>query len=465
MKRRSAAVYSGAVMTYLIETYGCQMNKAESAALESLFRERGWSPAPALPPNATVEPGTAPDFVLINTCSVRITAENRAWGRIDHWAGEKQRLARESGRRLVLAVTGCMAERMKKEIRVRQPAVDHVIGTFQKQAFGLVVDAAGKGLALEEVEESPSFVFAESYHEPSSFRSFVPIMHGCDNFCTYCIVPHIRGRETSRDPASILAELDALAAQGVREVTFLGQNVNSYRWEGPGGRLDFPGLLSLVAEHLRGRESIRWLRFLTSHPKDLSDAAIEVIAREPIYCRHIHLPVQAGSDPVLRAMNRKYDRATYLDLVARMRERLPELSLTTDLLVGFPGETEEDLEATLSLMREVRYAYAFMYHFNAREGTPAAKMQNKVPDKEKKARLARVIELQREISEELLSARLGAEEEVLIEDVSRRRKSEVLARTARDEMVVFEALATRVGSFARVRLESLSGTTFRAVEL
>ena len=451
-------------MTYLIETYGCQMNKAESAALETLFRERGWEPWQTT--SVALEPRPAPDFVLINTCSVRITAENRAWGRIDHWAAEKTAQGRE-GRRLVLAVTGCMAERLKKEIRIRQPAVDHVIGTFQKQAFGLVIDAATKGLRLAEVEESPSFVFSDSYHEPSSFRSFLPIMHGCDNFCTYCIVPHIRGRETSRDPESILAELETLEGQGVREVTFLGQNVNSYNWEGKGGRLDFPGLLSMVADRLRDRREtgIRWVRFLTSHPKDLSDEAIAVIAREPLYCRHIHLPVQAGSDAVLKAMNRKYDRAAYLALIERMRAALPDLSLTTDLLVGFPGETEADLEETLDLMRHVRYSYAFMYHFNPREGTPAAKMQNKVSEKDKKARLARVIELQKEISTELLQARIGAVEEVLVEDLSRRRKSEVLARTARDEMVVFAAEASRIGSFARVRLESLSGNTFRAVEL
>lgn len=460
-------------MTYLIETYGCQMNKAESVVFESMFRERGWEAWQGDPSPGVAVPDSLPDFVLINTCSVRITAENRAWGRINHWAAEKTRAAREHGKRLSLAVTGCMAERLKKEIRVRQPAVDHVIGTFQKQAFGLVIDAAAAGTTLPVIEESPSFVFADSYAEPSSFRSFLPIMHGCDNFCTYCIVPHIRGREISRDPLAILAELDALEDRGVREVTFLGQNVNSYRWEGEGGPLGFPGLLELAADHLRRRAlergsdqlGIRWVRFMTSHPKDLSDEAIAVIAREPLYCRHIHLPVQAGSDAVLKAMNRKYDRAAYLALVRRLREALPDLSLTTDLLVGFPGETDRDFEETLELMREVGYSYAFMYHFNAREGTPAAKMKEKVPDKEKKARLARVIELQKEITESLLRSRLGAEEEVLVEDISRKKKNEVLARTARDEMVVFAADAGRIGQFAHVRLESLSGNTFRAVEL
>jgi tRNA-2-methylthio-N6-dimethylallyladenosine synthase len=453
-------------MTYLMETYGCQMNRAESAAIDILFRERGWDHAEPSPAGQAVPIEAMPDLVVINTCSVRITAESRAWGRIDHWAGEKARLARTNGRKLTLIVTGCMAERLKKGILERQSAVDQAIGTFQKQHFGLLIDAAGQGLSLGDLEETPVFTFAKSHAEPSSFRSFLPIMHGCDNFCTYCIVPHIRGREVSRDPADILAELGNLEAGGVREVTLLGQNVNSYRWEGGGAGLGFPGLLSLVAQQLRDRREtgIRWIRFMTSHPKDLSDAALAVIAAEPLYCRHIHLPVQAGSDAVLKAMNRKYDRSSYLELVTRMREALPGLSLSTDILVGFPGETEDDFEQTLDLMEKVRYSYAFMYHFNPREGTPAAAMAAKVDEKDKKARLARVIELQKSITAGIMTARVGALEEVLIEDVSRRRKSEVLARTARDEMVVFPADAGRVGSFARVRLESLSGNTFRAVE-
>jgi tRNA-2-methylthio-N6-dimethylallyladenosine synthase len=462
-------------MTYLIETYGCQMNKAESAALEILFREREWVPAVGDFP---------PDLVLINTCSVRITAETRAWGRIDHWAAEKARRSREGKVPLALVVTGCMAERMKKGIRDRQPRVDYVIGTFQKQAFGLVLDAVAKGLPLDDIDESPAFIFAKSYYEPSSFRAFLPIMHGCNNFCTYCIVPHIRGREVSRKPGDILAELDALEAQGVREVTLLGQNVNSYRWPADGdgngrgeeggnedsigtGDLDFPGLLRLIAERTRSRRDsgIRWMRFMTSHPKDLSDELIRVIAEEPLFCHHIHLPVQAGSDPVLKAMNRRYRREEYLALVDRLRAALPDISLSTDLLVGFPGESEKDLEATLDLMRRVGYTYAFMYHFNPREGTPAAAMGAKVSEKEKRARLARVIELQKTISAGLMAARIGSVEEVLVEDLSRRRKSEVLARTARDEMVVFEGGSDRIGTFAHVRLLSLSGNTFRAEEV
>ena len=451
-------------MKYFIETYGCQMNKAESAALETIMREHAWSPAPG---------ADEADLVLINTCSVRATAETRALGRLDHLAARKRDLAAAGRKPFALVVTGCMAERMKRSIKDRQPAIDYVVGTFQKQAFGLILDAVSSGRRLEDIEESPAFVFAHSYYEPGSFRSFLPIMHGCDNFCTYCIVPYLRGRETSRNPVDILSELDALEDSGVREVTLLGQNVNSYSWKGVAanglgvGSLDFPGLLRLVARHLgeRGKGGIHWIRFLTSHPKDLSDEAVSVLAEEPLYCRHIQLCAQSGSDAVLKAMNRHYDRAYYLALVDRLKARLPGLSLSTDILVGFPGETEGDLEETLDLMRRVEFSYSFMYHFNPREGTPAATMEGRVPDKVKKERLARVIELQQEITRRLMEARVGAIEEVLVEDVSKLRKTEVLARTQRDEMVVFPAEASRVGSFATVRLESLSGNTFRAVEV
>jgi tRNA-2-methylthio-N6-dimethylallyladenosine synthase len=500
-------------MTYLLETYGCQMNKAESAALELIFRERGWAKAPEgafacsspreLQDNresglcdSQGESQSAASFddvdlVLINTCSVRATAENRAWGRIDHFAALKRERAAASlaagkpaagvsARPLILAVTGCMAERMKKDILARQPAVDYIIGTFQKQAFGLVLDAVERAavsgrLPTLEIDESPFFSFAPSHYESGSFRSFVPIMHGCDNFCSYCIVPYIRGREISRPPSAILAEIAALEDSGVREVTLLGQNVNSYRWLGEaGGRggidrdpLDFPGLLRLISKTLRARGSgaLRWVRFLTSHPKDLSDEVIRVLAEDPLYCRHVHLCVQSGSDAVLRAMNRRYTRDSYLDLVGRMKAAVPGLSLSSDILVGFPGETEADLELTLDLMSRVGFSYSYMYHFNPREGTPAASMPGRIHDKVKRERLARVIELQKAMTKSIMESRVGAVEEVLVEGISRRRKSEVLARTQRDEMVVFPAPPSRVGSFSRVRLLSLSGNTFKAEEL
>jgi tRNA-2-methylthio-N6-dimethylallyladenosine synthase len=438
-------------MKYLLETYGCQMNKAESAAVEVLLRERSWIPG-------TVEDA---DLVLINTCTVRATAENRAWGRIAFFAAEKKK------RKFSLVVLGCMAEQYHQEIKKKAPAVDYVLGTFQKQALGLVLDQIEKGTSFDLSEESPVYVFAPTHHEPGAFRSFVPIMHGCNNFCTYCIVPYVRGREVSRKPEAIFTELDALAAAGVREVTLLGQNVNSYKWQDAETTLDFPGLLRLIAQKLGTKEKtattgIGWVRFLTSHPKDLSDQLIAVLTSEAIYCRHIHLCIQSGSNRVLARMNRKYTREYFLGLVEKLKAAIPGLSLSTDILVGFPGETEEDLEDTLDVMRKVKFSYSFMYHFNPRKGTPAMTMDEQVPEKTKKARLARVIALQKEISESLMNERIGAVDEILIESLSKRSKKEILGRTARDEMVVLPGEVSQIGQFMRVRLVSKSGNTFKA---
>lgn len=436
-------------MHYFIETYGCQMNKAESLALESQFIDRGWLPA--------AESSDA-DLVLINTCSVRITAENRAWGRIAHYASLKKQ------KKFTLVVTGCMAERLKGRMLERAPGIDYVLGNFQKSAFGVLLDAVMAGHRLEVIEETPEFVFAPSHLEAGSFGSFVPIMHGCNNFCSYCIVPYVRGREISRSPSDIAAEISSLSTAGVREITLLGQNVNSYRWDAEGEVLDFAGLLGLVAKEAKAG-GIGRVRFVSSHPKDLSDATIAAIAADDVFARHIHLCVQHGSDRILAAMNRKYRVADYLELVDRIRARLPAITLSTDILVGFPGETEDDVEATLDLMKKVRFAYAFMYYYNPREGTPAATLADQVPEKIKKERLARVIALQREMTRDMMRAMIGSEAIALVEGVSKRKADEVLARTDQDMMVVFEAPTSRIGTFARVRLVGLRGNTFRAQEV
>jgi tRNA-2-methylthio-N6-dimethylallyladenosine synthase len=438
---------------YFIETYGCQMNKAESAALETLLRERGWSAAPS---------GQDADLVLINTCSVRTTAETRAMGRLAHYAAQKRE------RDFFLVVSGCMAERLRAELKERQPAIDYVVGTFQKSAFGLLIDAAAKGQRLPSLEDSPAFVFAPSHAEPGSFRSYLPIMHGCDNFCSYCIVPHVRGREVSRSPERVLEEIRQVDRAGVRELTLLGQNVNSYAWEDGGSRLDFAGLLSAVRDQVRElnranspERGIRWLRFLSSHPKDLSDATLEVMASSDLFCRHVHLCVQHGSDRILEAMNRKYKASDYLALVEKVRNALPGVSLSTDILMGFPGETEEDVELTLELMRKVEFEFAYMYYFNPREGTPAATMERQIPLALRKERLARVIELQLATSRRIMASRVGSVVDVLVESLSKRSKSEALGRTQADEMVVFADDGLKPGSFARVELCSLRGNTFK----
>jgi tRNA-2-methylthio-N6-dimethylallyladenosine synthase len=441
-------------MKYFLETYGCQMNKAESSALESVLKDHSW--VLGTKENA--------DLVIINTCTVRATAENRAWGRIAQYAAQKR------DRSFSLMIVGCMAEQYKSEMKKKQPGIDFVLGTFQKQSFGLILDQLMAGTSFDIEEEKPFYVFSKTHHESGAFRAFVPIMHGCDNFCSYCIVPYVRGREVSRSPMDILDELDRLSAAGVREVTLLGQNVNSYRWHDESGDLDFPNLLRMIAKHLvktrtAVSEGIGWLRFLTSHPKDLSDDLIAAIAEEPMICKHVHLCVQSGSDRVLSAMNRKYSREYFLALVERMKAAIPELSLSTDILVGFPGESDEDVEETLDIMKKVGFSYSFMYHFNPREGTKAAKLPNRVPERLKKERLAKVIELQKVLTHETLTARLGSEDTVLIESGSRKSSRELLGRTSRDEMVVFSGDSSRIGSFARVRLLRLSGNTFRAEEV
>ena len=494
-------------MTFFFETYGCQMNKAESSAIEQLLLARGWSAA---------DSAQTADLIIINTCSVRATAESRVNGRLGWYTALRKE--RCEGKPFVLAVTGCMAERLKEKIRERFPAVDYVVGNFEKERFADIAAAAenaargtengsaarsaddvsagaktnvplfravsGRKAAVvqnpadpqsalsfgdqtendkEDFPDKPSYSFAPLSLEPGAFQAFVPIMHGCNNFCTFCIVPYVRGREISRPFAEIVKELDVLSERNVCEITLLGQNVNSYRWkDGDAALMDFPLLLDRIADHLEKTSSpIKWIRFMSSHPKDLSDDLISVIKNRPRVCRHIHLPVQHGSSRILQKMNRRYSRETYLDLVDRIRSALPDVSLTTDILIGFPGETEEDVEQTLSLMRRVRYEAAFMYYYNPREGTPACSFADQVPTDEKKARLQKVIDLQQVITKEEALKKLGQTVTVLAESPSRDDKAELLGHTERDFRVVFAAGKELCGHFVQVRLDKLHGNTFR----
>jgi tRNA-2-methylthio-N6-dimethylallyladenosine synthase len=442
-------------VTYFFETYGCQMNNAESAALDLVIRERGWQAA---------ADGESADLVLLNTCSVRATAEQRVMGRLAWYGAMKKK------RPLTLIVAGCMAQRLGDGLKDRFKAVDFVMGTAARSIFPLILEAVERGEPGTAVlsGEKPQFAFSSSHLEPGRFRSFVPIMHGCNNFCSYCIVPYVRGRELSRSPASILAEIRLLASRGVREITLLGQNVNSYRWEGNApdlpDTLDFPGLLELIAGEIQ-KTPIRWVRFLSANPKDLSSRAIRVMAEHPAFCRHLHLCVQHGSNTILSAMNRRYTREQYLALAAEIRDALPGISLSTDILIGFPGETERDVEETLDLMEQVRFLYAYMYHYNPREGTAAFSLPGRIPEAVKRSRLSRVIELQKGITRELLRRRVGASERILIEGISRKNADELVGRTERDEMTVVPGDPGLIGSFATVTLSSLRGNTFRAKEL
>ncbi len=447
-------------MTYFFETYGCQMNKAESSSFEQLFIEHGWT--------ASEGPETA-DFIVINTCSVRATAESRIDGRLGYYT-MLGRQRKKAGNPFTLAVVGCMAERLKDELKKQYPVVDYVIGTFQRYKFDDLITAAENGVRAEKIEEEPVYTFSEFSYEPGAFQAYVPIMHGCNNFCTYCIVPYVRGREVSRSPEAILHELDLLSAKNVREITLLGQNVNSYRWNAKTDTsgtyddftMDFPELMQLIADHLREtKSSIGWVRFMSSHPKDLSERLIDVIAREEVFCRHIHLPVQHGSTRILAAMNRRYTREDYLAKVRMIREKLPGVSLTTDIMLGFPGETDDDFEDAVTLLQEVRYEAAFMYYYNPREGTKACTMPDQIPMEIKKARLARVIETQLEINRTEMSKRAGTTAKVLCECVSKDNPDELLGRTEQDEHVVFKADASLIGTFQTVKLLELTGNTFR----
>ncbi len=448
------------------------MNIAESAAVEQLLITRGWTKATS---------AQVADLAVINTCSVRETAENRIMGRLGWYSGlkavrecrlgaktkmleEAVEYVKNGPKPLTLVVMGCMAERLLKEFQKNYPFIDYVVGTYAKHYFGQIVEAIEEGRKPFEVDDTEKYKFAAVSAEPGAFSTFLPIMHGCNNFCTYCIVPYVRGRELSRPLDEILNELDVLAKMRVREVTLIGQNVNSYHGISSKGKdddINFAQLLQIIADHLRETKSpIKWVRFMSSHPKDLSDQVIDVIAKEDVLCRHIHLPVQHGSNDVLKRMNRCYTREHYLELVNKIKAKIPDVSLTTDIMMGFPGETEEDVELTLDLMRQVKYESAMMYYYNPRSGTPAAKWEQ-IPEEERKARLQRVIDLQLEHTHEQMNKRVGRTVTVLVEKVSRDNKDELLGQTEQHEKIAFKAPKSYIGTFAQVRITELSGNTFR----
>ena len=464
-------------MTYFFETYGCEMNIAESAAVEQLLIARGWKQAAS---------AQVADLAIINTCSVRGSAEERIEGRLGWFNGLKAvrsckigaktklldqavEYVKDGPKPLTLVVMGCMAERMLNEFHIKFPFVDYVVGTYAKHHFGEIITAIEEGRKPFEVDDSEKYQFAEVSAEPGAFSTFVPIMHGCNNFCTYCIVPYVRGREVSRPVNEILKELDILNSYGVREITLIGQNVNSYHGVAGDSSISVPDaenvtfaqLLQLIANHLKNTQSkIEWVRFMSSHPKDFTDDVIDVIAKNPVICHHIHLPVQHGSTAVLKKMNRVYTREQYLQLVQKIKNKIPDVSLTTDIMMGFPTETEEDVELTLDLMRQVKYESAMMYFYNPREGTPAAKMKQ-LPESVRKERLQRVIDLQLEHTHEQMSKRIGMEVKVLAESVSRDDKNELLGQTQQHEKVAFLADKSLIGNFVNVKITSLNGNTFK----
>ena len=463
-------------MTYFFETYGCEMNIAESAAVENLFISRGWSKA---------EKPELADVVIINTCSVRGSAENRIFGRLGYYSGVKKIRHKEPGAKtrfeemqpavkyveehgvfpFYVVLMGCMAERLLDSVKKDYPVIDFAVGTFGKYKFGDIITAIENHDKPFDIKEESEYTFPKISYEQEAFSTFVPIMHGCNNFCTYCIVPYVRGREVSRPAEQILAEIDYLSGRGVKEITLLGQNVNAYRCKdetAEGGELNFPKLLKKISRHLdETSSSIKWIRFESSNPNDFSDELIEMIANDSHVCHGFHIAAQHGNNEILRRMNRRNTREEFIELAQKLRKNIPDVQLITDLMVGFPGETDEQFRDVLSLMEEVKFESSFMYYYNPREGTPAAKYPDQIPLEVKKARLQKVIDLQLKHTGEVMKSRLGKTIEVLADIVSRDDETELLGKTEQNERVAFKADKKLIGTFVTVRLDSLSGNTFR----
>lgn len=437
-----------------IETYGCQMNVADSEVVAAMMALAGYEPT---------DNDNEAAAVLLNTCSIRDNAEQKIYSRLAYWNA----LRRKSGRNVIIGVIGCMAERLKNEL-IEKHGVDLVAGPDAYMDLPDLVAAAETGNPAINIELSTS----ETYRDVVPRRlggsgavgGFISIMRGCNNFCSYCIVPYTRGRERSREPRSILRELEDLRKRGFREATLLGQNVNSYSYSDPdtGETVDFPALLAMAAQ---AAPDMR-IRFTTSHPKDMSDRTLETIARYPNLARHIHLPVQSGSDSVLKNMNRKYTREWYLDRVAAIRRILPDAGLSTDMFTGFYNESEEDFQETLSLMREAAFDSAFMFKYSERPGTLASReMKDNVPEEVKIDRLNRMIALQNELSLESNRRDIGKEFEVLVEGPSKRNDEEYCGRTSQNKFVVFPRGNVKAGDFIRVRITDASSATLHGVQI
>lgn len=490
-----------------VETYGCQMNVADGELMQGILAAQGYDLA-ATPDEA--------DVILVNTCAIREHAEQRVLGRVAQL--NKVKLARPG---VVLGVTGCMAQRMGRSLLEKAPYVDLVMGPDGYRRLPEVLAKLGAAGAEEGAKGAPEagagsasvgaaasagsaapvggatssaapsasrrrplralpvlgvasaadaprtgdgriavldFEANENYEglqvlRGSKVSAWVPIQRGCNYRCTYCIVPYVRGPEKNRDPQRILAEVRDIAAQGIPEVVLLGQTVNSYRY----GDWDFPKLLREVARV----DGIRRVRFTSPHPNDVTPELVEVMAEEPTVCKHLHLPVQAGHNRTLKRMLRRYTVEEFLEKVRMVREAIPDIALSTDVIVAFPGETEEEYEATLDLMRTVRFDDAYLYKYSPREGTPATRLpaEQFIPEDVAQARLERIIEIQRAIQAEINASEVGRVEEVLVERLAR-SEGDVLGRTDRNKMVVFPGDASLIGQFVRVELTDTTGATF-----
>jgi len=436
----------GMAKTFRIETYGCQMNVYDSAKMAALLKQVGF-----------VEAGSAEaaDVMVINSCAVRGHAEERVLGRVAELKGMKK-----DRPGMVLVLAGCVAQDMGRELLERFPHLDIVVGTESYDCLPeILVDAGRDGrqvCQLNVCKTDPGRGTLPEY--PGQATAMVAVMRGCDNFCSYCIVPFVRGRERSRPPDEVINEIEGLAGRGVREVTLVGQNVNSYSYAGTG----FPGLLRQAA----GIEGIERVRFITSHPKDLGPELLEAMAQEPKACEHLHLPMQSGSDRILGLMNRRYTIGQFLEIVGKARAAVEDLVLTTDAIAGFPGESEDEFRQTLQAMEEIRFDAAFTYKYSARRGTAAERLPGQLPDEVRQERLSSLIALQREITAASNRRDIGRSFEVLVEKPSKQGRGQWLGRTRGNKPVAFKpAGGAGAGHIITVRIDSATTGTLIGTEL
>ncbi len=422
---------------YLLKTYGCQMNSNDSERLAGMLENMGYE---------KTDSENEADIIIFNTCCVRETAENKVIGHL----GELKRLKQKKPD-LIIGVCGCMVQQadMADKLKTRLSHIDLLFGTHNIHNLPeLIYQVRESGSTIIEVwSEQADIVEEIPVKREEGIKAWVTIMYGCNNFCTYCIVPYVRGRERSRAPQSIIEEIQKLASEGYQEITLLGQNVNSYGkdFSEP---YDFADLLT----DLDKIEGVPRIKYMTSHPKDFSDKLIEVIANSKNVCEYFHLPVQAGSDNILKAMNRGYTKKQYLELIAKIKKAVPNAAISTDLIVGFPGETEAEFQETLDVLSKVNYDLAFTFIYNKRSGTPAADMENQVSDQEKKARIQRLVELQNSITFKRNQSEEGKIHRVLVDGFSKTNKEKLSGRTRTNKIVIFSGTEELIGKVVSVKI-------------
>ena len=432
---------------FYIETYGCQMNVADSEVVAAILTAKGF---------VHTQDKNEADVILVNTCSVRENAEQRVRGRVQGFTE-----IRKHHPHLLVGIMGCMAERLGEKLFEEEKNVNIVVGPDAYMDLPLLIEKAEKGENAINIELSVTETYKDicpSRIDETAISGFVSIMRGCNNFCTYCIVPYTRGRERSRSPHSIISEVIDLQRRGYKEVTLLGQNVNSYSYKDEQTSVNFPALLERVARTVPGMR----IRFATSHPKDMSDETLETIARWPNICRAIHLPVQSGSNTVLKDMNRKYTREWYLDRIAAIRRIIPDCGISTDVFVGFHNESDEDYQQTLDLMQDVGFDLAYMFKYSERPGTKASKtLPDNIDEETKSRRLQELIDLQTHWSLESNRRDIGKTFEVLVEGVSKKSPDEMFGRSSQNKVIVFPAKNLSVGSLVQVKITNCTSATLK----